>query len=180
VSAVHFARNQLEGPANDRKAVPGAVRFSILAGLTIASIGFQGRRLENVPFDPRRGIIPNIEGRVTEGVPNGAAPLYVTGWIKRGATGIIGTNRADAGETVRTLLSDFREGRWPVKDDRQRVNVPLMSPRIDFADWRRIDDAECRAGRESGRPRRKMVSIDAMLEVAVKGREGAATPETAA
>jgi ferredoxin--NADP+ reductase len=180
VSAVHFARNQLEGPVNDRKAVPGAVRFSILAGLTIASIGFQGRRLENVPFDPRRGIIPNIEGRVTEEVPNGAAPLYVTGWIKRGATGIIGTNRADAGETVRTLLSDFREGRWPVKDDRQRVNVPLMSPRIDFADWRRIDDAECRAGRESGRPRRKMVSIDAMLEVAVRGREGAATPETAA
>jgi ferredoxin--NADP+ reductase len=78
------------------------------------------------------------------------------------------------------LLSDFREGRWPVKDDRQRVNVPLMSPRIDFADWRRIDDAECRAGRESGRPRRKMVSIDAMLEVAVRGREGAATPETPA
>lgn len=180
VSAVQFVRNQLEGPVNDRKAVPGTWHCSVLAGLTIASIGFRGRPLENVPFDTRRGIIPNVEGRVMGEALHGAAPLYVAGWIKRGATGIIGTNRADAGETVRKLLSDFREGRWPVKDDRQRVNVPLMSPRIDFADWRRIDDAECRAGRESGRPRRKMVSIDAMLEVAVKGREGAATPETAA
>jgi len=180
VSAVHFVRNQLEGPVNDRKAVPGAGRFSVSAGLTIASIGFQGRRLGSVPFDKRRGIIPNVEGRVTGEAPHGAAPLYVAGWIKRGATGIIGTNRADAGETVRTLLSDFREKRWPVKLDQQRAKVPLKSPRIDFADWRRIDDAECRAGRESGRPRRKMVSIDAMLEVAARGREGAATSETAA
>jgi ferredoxin/flavodoxin---NADP+ reductase len=180
VNAVHFVRNQLEGPVNDRKAVPGAERFSVLAGLTIASIGFQGRPLENVPFDTRRGIIPNVEGRVTGEAQSGTAPLYVTGWIKRGATGIIGTNRADAGETVRALLSDFREGRWPVKSDRQRVNVALTSPRVDFADWRRIDDAECHAGRESGRPRRKMVSVDAMLEVAAKGRDSATTPETVA
>jgi ferredoxin/flavodoxin---NADP+ reductase len=180
VSAVQFVRNQLEGPVNDRKAVPGTGHFSVLAGLTVASIGFQGRPLENVPFDTLRGIIPNVEGRVMGEEMNGAAPLYVAGWIKRGATGIIGTNRADAGETVRKLLSDFREGRWPVKHDRRRVNVPLMSPRIDFGDWRRIDDAECLAGRESGRPRRKMVSIDAMLEVAVRSREGAAIPETAA
>jgi ferredoxin--NADP+ reductase len=178
VRAVHFVRNQLEGPVDDRKAVPGAAHFSVLAGLMIASIGFQGRRLENVPFDARRGIIPNVEGRVTGEAPNGAAPLYVAGWIKRGATGIIGTNRADAGETVRTLLSDFREERWSVKPDRQRANVPLMRPRVDFADWQRIDDAECRAGRESGRQRRKMVSIDAMLEIAASG--SAATPKTAA
>jgi ferredoxin/flavodoxin---NADP+ reductase len=179
VSAVHFVRNQLEGPVHNRKAVPEAGRFSVAAGLAIASIGFRGRPLENVPFDIRRGIIPNVEGLVTGGTI-GAAPLYVTGWIKRGAIGIIGTNRADAGETVRTLLSDFREGRWQVKPDGRRANMPLKTSRIDFADWRRIDDAECRAGREAGRPRRKIVNIDTMLEIAEKGRETAVMPETAA
>jgi ferredoxin/flavodoxin---NADP+ reductase len=179
VSAVHFVRNRLEGPVHDRTAVPGVEHFSVAAGLTIASIGFRGRPLENVPFDVRRGVIPNVEGLVTGGTI-GAAPLYVTGWIKRGATGIIGTNRADAGETVRTLFSDFREGRWQVKPDGRRANMPLKTSRIDFADWRRIDDAECRAGREAGRPRRKIVNIDTMLEVAEKGRETASMPETAA
>jgi ferredoxin/flavodoxin---NADP+ reductase len=58
--------------------------------------------------------------------------------------------------------------------------MPLKTSRIDFADWRRIDDAECRAGREAGRPRRKIVNIDTMLEVAEKGRETASMPETAA
>jgi ferredoxin/flavodoxin---NADP+ reductase len=180
VSAVHFVRNRLEGPVDDRKAVPGTERFSVAAGLVIASIGFHGRPLENVPFDIRRGIIPHVEGRVTGGTEIGTAPLYVTGWIKRGANGIIGTNRADAGETVRTLLSDFREGRWKVKPDGRRASLPLKSLRIDFADWRRIDDAECRAGRESGRPRRKIVDIDTMLDVAERGRQTAAMSETTA
>ena len=172
VEAVHFARNRLEGPVNGRKAVPCKERFSISAGLTIASIGFQGRPLGDVPFDEQRGIIPNVEGRVT-GEMNGAAPLYVTGWIKRGATGIIGTNRADAVETVRTLLSDFRDQRWLVRTDRQRDTL-LANPRIDFADWKRIDEAECLSGRAAGRPRRKIVSIDAMLEVARAGKAPAA------
>jgi ferredoxin--NADP+ reductase len=180
VSAVHFARNRLEGPVHDREAVSGAESFSVMAGLTIACIGFRGRPLENVPFDTRRGIIPNVEGLVTGAARTGAAPLYVTGWIKRGATGIIGTNRADAGQTVRTLLSDFREGRWQVKPDGRRPNMPLKSSRIDFADWRRIDDAECRAGLEAGRPRRKIVSIDTMLKVVKTGSETAVMPETAA
>jgi ferredoxin--NADP+ reductase len=172
VEAVHFARNRLEGPVNGRKAVPCKERFSISAGLTIASIGFHGRPLGDVPFDEQRGIIPNVEGRVT-GEMNGAAPLYVTGWIKRGATGIIGTNRADAVETVRTLLSDFRDQRWLVRTDRQRDTL-LANPRIDFADWKRIDEAECLSGRAAGRPRRKIVSIDAMLEVARAGKAPAA------
>ena len=180
VSAVHFVRNRLEGSVDHRRAVPETERFSVAAGLMIASIGFRGRPLENVPFDIRRGIIPNVEGRVSGATKIGAAPLYVTGWIKRGATGIIGTNRADAGETVRTLFSDFREGRWQVKPGGRRANLPLKSFRVDFADWRRIDDAECRAGLESGRPRRKIVDIDTMLEIAARGREAAAIPETTA
>jgi ferredoxin--NADP+ reductase len=174
VEAVHFVRNRLEGPVACRRAVPSGERFSISAGLTIASIGFQGRPLGDVPFDERRGIIPNVEGRVT-GDPIGGASLYVAGWIKRGATGIIGTNRADAAETVRTLLADFRDKRWSVKTDRQQAIALSGNPRIDFADWRRIDEAECRSGREVGRPRRKIVSIEAMLDIARSG-EAPATP----
>jgi ferredoxin--NADP+ reductase len=164
VEAVTFVRNRLDGPIHDRKAIPGTERFSIPAGLMIASIGFHGRPLSDVPFNEVRGTIPNIEGRVT-GETDGDAPLYVTGWIKRGATGVIGTNRADAAETVRALLSDFREQRWLVKTE-QRSNTQLTNPWIDFTDWKQIDEAECLSGRAAGRPRRKMVSIEAMLEVA--------------
>jgi ferredoxin--NADP+ reductase len=174
VEAVHFVRNRLEGPVASRTAVPSGERFSISAGLTIASIGFQGRPLGGVPFDDRRGIIPNVEGRVT-GDFFGGSSLYVTGWIKRGATGIIGTNRADAAETVRTLLADFRDKRWSVKTNRPQALGPLGNPRINFADWKRIDEAECRSGREVGRPRRKLVSIDAMLDI-VRSAEAPAMP----
>ncbi|WP_213771735.1 FAD-dependent oxidoreductase [Bradyrhizobium sp. dw_78] len=174
VRSVRFARNRLEGPADNRKAVPGAEHFAISAGLAISSIGFRGKPLGNAPFDERRGIIPNVAGRVT-GEANGSMPLYVAGWIKRGATGVIGTNRADAMETVRTLLSDFREGRWPVKPGRPRTPALLSGSRIDFMDWKRIDAAECLSGREAGRPRRKIVSVAAMLDVARRG-EGAVLP----
>jgi ferredoxin/flavodoxin---NADP+ reductase len=179
VETVHLARNRLEGPVDTRRAVPDDARFSIPAGLAIASIGFRGRAIDGVPFDARRNIIPNREGRVT-GVAEGGAPLYVAGWIKRGATGIIGTNRADAAETVRTLLSDFRDGRWSVRSDRLRANPALPCPAVDFADWKRIDEVERVAGGETGRPRRKVVIIDDMIEIVRRGRAATMSSQPAA
>ncbi|MDB5604744.1 MAG: pyridine nucleotide-disulfide oxidoreductase family protein [Bradyrhizobium sp.] len=173
VAAVQFVRNQLEGRIENRRAVAGGETYSVPAGLAIASIGFQGRPLGNVPFDERRGVIPNIEGRVVCTVPERLAPLYVAGWIKRGPNGVIGTNRADAVETVRSLLSDFRDGRWSAKPDDKRSRLPLKETQVDFAAWKLIDEAECQAGQAAGRPRRKFVDIDAMLEVARAGQASA-------
>jgi len=166
VDAVRFARNRLQGPPGGKTCVPSGDEFSIPAGLSIASIGFRGRPLDGVPFDGRRGIVPNFEGRVDGKVAVGVAPLYVAGWIKRGANGVIGTNRADAAETARSLMADLQAGLWPVKTDAERVALSMKQDRIDFAGWKLIDEAECRAGCEAGRPRRKMVDIKAMLETA--------------
>jgi ferredoxin--NADP+ reductase len=165
VHAIDFVKNELVGPADSRRATPTSQTFSVGAGLVISSIGFRGRPLACVPFDRKRGIIPNSAGRVIGAASDGSAALYVTGWIKRGPSGVIGTNRADAVETVQTLLADFHAGLLPLKVGlRQNLAVPARP--IDFAGWARIDDAERRAGAESGRPRKKIVDLDRMLEVA--------------
>jgi ferredoxin--NADP+ reductase len=80
--------------------------------------------------------------------------------------GIIGTNRADAAETVQTLLSDFREGRWPVPAKRSDMSLPPSCAGTDFADWKRIDEVERLAGGAAGRPRCKIVTVDRMIEIA--------------
>ncbi len=169
IQSIEFVRNRLEGPANGKMAIAGTERFSISAGLAISSIGFRGRPLDGAPFDEFRGLIPNVAGRVNGDIAGGA-PLYVTGWIKRGASGIIGTNRADATETVRTLLTDFRQQRWSVNVDRAQAKT--LEGQIDFLDWKRIDEAECISGRKAGRPRRKLVSIEAMIDVAKQDEGG--------
>ena len=179
VESVRFVRNRLEGAVHARRAAAGFGHFAVSAGLAIASLGFRGAAINGVPFDERRGIIPNREGRVIGAADNGA-PLYVAGWIKRGATGIIGTNRADAAETVRTLLSDLRDKPRPMKADRPQANAPMASSSTDFADWKRIDEAECLAGREAGRPRRKIVSVAEMLAVVRRGRPQAGLSQPAA
>ena len=77
------------------------------AGLVFRSVGYRGVALRDVPFDPRTGLIPNLKGRVLDAP--GGAPLaghYATGWIKRGPTGVIGNNKADSVETVRSLMAD--------------------------------------------------------------------------
>jgi ferredoxin/flavodoxin---NADP+ reductase len=93
--------------------------------------------------------------------------LYCSGWIKRGATGVIGTNKVDARETVAALLEDHRSGvladpPHEVDDIRERVSV-RQPDLLDFAGWRQIDEAEKARGREAGRSRVKFVSVDEML-----------------
>jgi ferredoxin/flavodoxin---NADP+ reductase len=175
VATVHCVRNRLDGPVDAKRAVAGVECFAIPAGLAIASIGFQGKPIDGLPFDKRRGIIPNSEGRVIGARENGA-PLYVVGWIKRGATGVIGTNRADAAETVRSLLTDFRDKCWPLTGDRPPTDLPVSCSSIDFTDWKRIDEFERLAGRATDRPRRKIVRIDEMIEIVRRSRGPGAAP----
>ncbi|WP_020108018.1 FAD-dependent oxidoreductase [Nocardia sp. 348MFTsu5.1] len=159
-------------PASSRAAIrPSGEEFDLPAGIVMRAIGYTGLPLEGVPFDGGRGVVPNAGGRVLE--EPGGAPLegvYVTGWIKRGATGGIGMNRLCGQETALAVIADFTEERLsdPVKS---REEIPALiaergAGRIDGAGWKKIDLAERTAGKPAGRRRIKIVSIEAMEDAA--------------
>ena len=146
----------------------GPTTEDIECGLVFRSIGYRGTPVEGVPFDERRAIIPNDGGRVLG--DDGAVPgEYVVGWIKRGPTGIIGTNKRDAQETVDMLLADLDAGRLPVPADPDRDALDaLIAERqpeaVSYAGWQAIDRAEKSAGEPHGRPRVKLCSFEELLE----------------
>jgi ferredoxin/flavodoxin---NADP+ reductase len=148
-------------------------RETIECGIVFRSIGYKGIGLEGVPFDERRGVIPNEGGRVIEA--ESAKPLagqYAVGWIKRGPSGVIGTNKKDAQETVDNLVADVAAGRLPAPagaTDREAI-VQLLSDRapdhVTFTGWQAIDVAEQERGKPLGRPRVKFVRVEEMLDAA--------------
>jgi ferredoxin--NADP+ reductase len=135
--------------------------------LVFRSVGYHGVPLEGLPFDERSGTVPNEQGSVTtqEGSMVG---LYVAGWIKRGPSGVIGTNKPDASETVRRMLEDVAGGATLDPDDPQRdTAMSFVMQRqpdlVTYDDWRRIDELETAAGEESGRPRVKFTNAEDIL-----------------
>jgi ferredoxin/flavodoxin---NADP+ reductase len=147
-------------------------REVIEAGLVLRSIGYKGIATEGLPFDERRGMIPNEAGRVVDPEGGGhVAGQYVTGWIKRGPSGVIGTNKKDAQDTVDNLFEDLEARRLPepAKADRAAIEALLREKRPDhvsYEGWEAIDRAEVERGKPQGRPRIKFCRIDEMVEVA--------------
>ena len=132
------------------------------------SIGYRGMPLEGLPFDAARGTIPHQDGRVHDGE-------YVVGWIKRGPTGIIGTNKRDAQETVDTLLADLEAGRLPEpatadRDELERLLEERCPDHVTYEGWEAIDRAERSAGEPQGRPRVKLCTFEELLEAAARER----------
>lgn len=143
-------------------------RFEDLsATLVLRSIGYRGVPVPGVPFDTGRAVIPNEAGRVEQGV-------YVTGWAKRGPSGVIGTNKGCAKETVAALFADFDSGALPdPRGDRRgldRLLAQRRPERVDLAGWRAIDEAERRAGRAQGRPRVKITDRSELVELGRRRR----------
>ena len=167
VEGVDLVCNELD--ANER-AVPTDEHETISCGLVFRSVGYHGVELPGVPFDPASGTIPNERGRVSPGV-------YCAGWIKRGPTGVIGTNKKDAAETVETLLEDAAAGRLEPKPDATAAAVDaLLFERgvdvVEYDGWMAIDEAERTAGEKSGRPRVKLCSWDELLAAAGRVASG--------
>ena len=167
VEGVDLVCNELD--ANER-AVPTDEHETISCGLVFRSVGYHGVELPGVPFDPATGTIPNERGRVAPGV-------YCAGWIKRGPTGVIGTNKKDAAETVETLLEDAAAGRLEPKPDATAAAVDaLLFERgvdvVEYDGWMAIDEAERTAGEKSGRPRVKLCSWDELLAAAGRVASG--------
>ena len=155
-------------PSGDVKAEATGATEVLPVGLVFRSVGYFGTGLPEAPFDPRRGIIPNEQGRVVTapGVP--ATGEYVVGWIKRGPSGVIGTNKPDAVESADRLLEDAAAGRLvaPAAPGRDGIS-PLLARRgirvVTWADWQRLDQMEQGRGKALGRPRLKFTSIPEML-----------------
>jgi ferredoxin/flavodoxin---NADP+ reductase len=169
VEGIELVRNELD--ANDR-AVATDEHETLTCGLVFRSVGYRGVALPGVVFDENGGTIPNEAGRVEPGV-------YCAGWIKRGPTGVIGTNKKDATETVELLLTDAAAGRLSPKPEATAAAVDaLLAERgvqvVEYDGWTAIDEAERAAGEKSGRPRVKLCSWDELLAAAERVASGSA------
>jgi len=133
-------------------------------GLVLTSIGYRGKAIRDLPFDEKAGVVPNEAGRVT-----GAPGSYVAGWIKRGPTGFIGTNKSCAAQTVHELVADYNGGKLSDPSAKPAALQRLIRQRqpdvIDATGWKAIDDAEIARG-GAQRPRDKFTGIDEMLAAA--------------
>jgi ferredoxin--NADP+ reductase len=181
LGAVELVRNRLvPAPGGGLRAEATEERETISAGLAFRAIGYRGIPLPGVPFDERAGTIPNDRGRVLD--PSSGAPLpgeYVVGWIKRGPSGVIGTNKKDAQETVNAIFADLPSGdspgsgaalaHVPETPDPTAVETLLRTRQPDlvtYAGWESIDRHERALGEPSGRPRVKLTRLDELLRVA--------------
>jgi ferredoxin/flavodoxin---NADP+ reductase len=154
-------------------------RETIECGMVLRSIGYKGVPVDGAPFDERRGVIPNEGGRVKDPESGEQVPgLYATGWIKRGPSGVIGTNKKDGQETVDNLFADLEGGNIPearLAADRDATEALLNERKPDhvtFEGWEAIDAAEVERGKPHGRPRVKFCRVEEMVEAAKSGVPG--------
>ena len=146
---------------------------TIECGLVLRSVGYRAVPLPDVPFDERAYVLPNERGRVLTGDGEPLHGVYAVGWIKRGPTGILGTNKRDAEETVACLAEDLEAGALPPPEKPAREDVDaLLAERkpdvVTIEGWRAIDAHELRRGAEEERPRVKLASREELL-AATKG-----------
>jgi ferredoxin--NADP+ reductase len=171
VEAVEIVHNRLEERDGRVVAVPTGERETIPCGLVFRSVGYHGVALPDVPFDEARGTIRNDCGRVLDDAGGALHGVYCAGWIKRGPTGIIGTNKKDAMETVQLLLEDVAAGRIAHHEDATAEAVDaLLDERgvrhVVYTGWLAIDTLERSRGEPLGRPRVKLVTWEELREAA--------------
>ncbi len=173
VEAVEVVRNTLVvAPDGSVRAEPTEEREAIPCGVVFRSVGYQGVALEGLPFEAGRGTLPNTGGRVLDDERRPLAGVYCTGWIKRGPSGVIGTNKKDATETVELLLADAREGLLDrARDPCDTLDAVLEERGVDavlYEGWAAIDAHERARGDEQGRPRVKLATWDELLATAAR------------
>ena len=143
----------------------------IECGLVLRSIGYRGTPLPGIPFDAERGLIRNEGGRVHSEVDGSPCPgEYVVGWIKRGPSGVIGTNKKDANDTVARIVEDEQAGQLGVPDPSQATAAAVgqwidqrVPDHVTWQGWETIDVHESELGESMGRPRVKLVRLDDLI-----------------
>jgi ferredoxin--NADP+ reductase len=173
VEAIDVRRNEIVR-ANDGslRARPVAEEVeTIECGIVLRSVGYRAVKLRGVPFDERYFVLPNKRGRVLADDGEPIPGVYAVGWIKRGPTGILGTNKRDAEETVSCLVEDLRVGvlRQPPDAGREQIDALLAERQpnlVTVEGWRAIDGHELERGQRELRPRVKLASRDELLTTA--------------
>ena len=165
VEAIELVRNELV----DGRAVQTGDRELLECGIVFRSVGYRGVPLPDVPFDEGRCTVPNEGGRVVDAAGAAVRGVYCAGWIKRGPSGVIGTNKKDATETIELLLEDARAGALASGQAAGAVDGLLRDRGVAVvtqSGWEAIDAAERAAGEPHGRPRLKLAAWDELLEAA--------------
>lgn len=170
VERIVLGRNELVSDGSGRVAAKDTgEREELPAQLVVRSVGYRGVPTPGLPFDDQSGTIPNVGGRI-----NGSPNEYVVGWIKRGPTGVIGTNKKDAQDTVDTLIKNLgnaKEGAecksFPEDHADQVADwLAARQPKlVTSAHWQVIDAFERAAGEPHGRPRVKLASLAELLRI---------------
>ena len=162
VTGVRLVRNALVAVDGFVSAVPTEQVEDLACGLVLRSVGYRGEALPDVPFDPSHRTIPNSAGRVLRAeTGETVAGVYAAGWIKRGPSGVIGTNKACAAETVAAIVEDYHSGRLEAPTRRPPV---LAEEAFGWDGWKRIDAAETALG-SSQRPRHKLIDWTSLVSV---------------
>jgi len=170
VEAVDVGRNEIVR-SDDGALRPRSVddeRETIECGLVLRSVGYRAVPLPDVPFDERSYVLPNDRGRVRDTEGNPVPGVYAVGWIKRGPTGILGTNKRDAEETVDRVAEDLASGALKARQLPEREQIDKLigerKPEVVTADgWHAIDARELQLGEDAQRPRVKLASRDELL-----------------
>jgi ferredoxin--NADP+ reductase len=172
VAAVKIERNRLVQDSSGAMRPRGTGVFeTIEAGLILRSVGYRGVSLPGVPFDDSTYTIPNVAGRVIHDSTGDTIPgEYVVGWIKRGPSGVIGTNKPDAVSTVTAMMEDLAELPGIADENRDPAKIEaLLKARkpeyVSYADWKVLDTHEVACGAPQGRPRVKVTTVPEMLGV---------------
>ncbi|XP_067572976.1 NADPH:adrenodoxin oxidoreductase, mitochondrial isoform X5 [Pseudorca crassidens] len=165
-AGIRLAVTRLEGVGEATRAVPTGAVEDLPCGLVLSSIGYKSRPIDpSVPFDPKLGVIPNMEGRVVD-VPG----LYCSGWVKRGPTGVITTTMTDSFVTGQILLQDLKAGLLPSGPRPGYAAIKaLLGCRgvwpVSFSDWEKLDAEEVSRGQGAGKPREKLLDPQEMLRL---------------
>jgi ferredoxin--NADP+ reductase len=168
VAAIQVVHNRLEPDGRGGLSAVATDRFEeIECGLVLRSIGYRGRPVDDVPFDERRGLIRNIGGRVCDEESRSHRGEYVVGWIKRGPSGVIGTNKKDAADTVSRIVEDVASGVLCEPEVHEPGWIAARVPSaVSWSGWCSIDERERSAGVPHGRPRVKIVTVPGLLAAA--------------
>ena len=171
VVGIKIERNVLTKSESGEMRPSGSGEFeTIPCGTIFRSVGYHGIPLQGVPFDQVNGVIPNERGRVVNlGSGEVVQGQYVVGWIKRGPTGLLGTNKGDSGETVDAMLEDIQGQTAPMREEQEpdAIGSFLKSKEasyLTFSDWKELDLLEIEKGAALGKIRQKFVHLSDMLD----------------
>ncbi|MBC8162700.1 MAG: FAD-dependent oxidoreductase [Roseiflexaceae bacterium] len=176
LAAVKIERNTLVTDGGGVLKARGSGQFeTIEAGIVLRSVGYKGVPLAGVPFDESTNTIANVAGRVVrDSTGESVSGEYVVGWIKRGPSGVIGTNKPDAAATVSAMVEDLASLPGIAQDQRDPALIEaLLQERkpdyVGWPDWKILDGHETGLGSTQGRPRVKVIEVAEMLEIIRQG-----------